>query len=149
MNEVRLIEGRKIVDDRGALSCVNGFDFKGVKRAYMVENHDSHFTRAWHSHKIEGKYVQVVSGAAIVVAVPLKVFDEMGPDANISPRRYILASDVPSVLWIPPGYANGFKNLTADTKIMFYSTCSFDEAKGDDYRWPCTYFGDCFEIKER
>ncbi len=149
MDEVRLIEGRKIIDDRGALSCVNGFDFKGVKRAYMVENHDSHFTRAWHGHKLEGKYVQVVSGSAIVAAVPLKAFDKHMTPVFDFPDRYILASDVPSVLWIPPGYANGFKNLIADTKIMFYSTCSFEEAKGDDYRWPCTYFSDCFEIEER
>ena len=54
---VELINGGIAVDDRGQLSFVNDFDFKDVKRFYMVENHEKGFIRAWHGHKKDVKYV--------------------------------------------------------------------------------------------
>jgi len=38
-------------------------------------------------------------------------------------------------LCVPPGYANGFKTLEDNTIIMFYSTSTLEESKGDDYRF--------------
>ena len=50
------IPGDKIFDNRGSLSFVNSFGFNGVKRFYLIQNHQKNFIRAWHAHKKEEKY---------------------------------------------------------------------------------------------
>ena len=126
---IQTIEGGMFADDRGKLRFVNGFDFKNVKRFYQVENHRQGFIRAWHGHIHEGKYVYVARGTALIGVVPLG-------EENATPKRYTLTSEKPQVLWIPPNHANGFKNLEDGTVIMFFSTSSLEESKGDDIRFP-------------
>src|SRR6185369_16592253 len=98
MDIPKIISGDISVDDRGSISFVNGFDFKGIKRFYMIQNHRQGFIRAWRGHKKEGKYLFVASGTALVGAVNMKT-EEI--------HKFILSAKKPSVLWIPPGYANG------------------------------------------
>jgi len=126
---IQLIEGGMFADDRGKLRFVNGFDFSNVKRFYQVENHRQGFIRAWHGHVKEGKYVYVASGTALVGAVPLD-------DDTVTPKKYVLTSEKPQVLWIPPNHANGFMNLEEGTVILFFSTSTLEESKGDDIRFP-------------
>lgn len=135
-----LIEGGLAVDDRGCVLFSNGFAFEGVKRFYAVENFSKDTIRAWHGHEKEGKYVFVSSGSAIVAAV--KMTDTKKPNKKEKIERYILSSRKPSVLWIPSGYANGFKSLEPGTKLFFFSTSTLEESKGDDYRFPADYWGD-------
>ena len=123
---VKVLEGGVAVDDRGQLSFVNDFDFKDVKRFYMVENHEQGFIRAWHGHKKEGKYVFVPNGAILIGCVNLET-EEID--------RFVLSSSKPQVLYIPPGYANGFMNLQNNTKVMFFSTSTLEDSIGDDIRF--------------
>lgn len=136
---MKIYDGDIAVDDRGKLTFVNDFDFKNVKRFYMVENHQTGFIRAWHGHQKEGKYVLVVSGAAIVVYFPLRGREIV---------RVVLSADKPRVLFIPPGNFNGFKTLTVDTKVMFFSTSTLEESKDDDIRLPAKDVK-AFEVEER
>jgi dTDP-4-dehydrorhamnose 3,5-epimerase-like enzyme len=146
MNEIKLFEGAVAVDDRGRLSFVNGFDFCGVKRFYAVENHRQGFIRAWHGHKNEAKYVYAARGSAIVGAV--KIDDFANPSASLVPSRYVLSADKPSILYIPAGHANGFMSLSDDLLLMFFSTSSLEESKGDDYRYDARFW-DIWQIVER
>jgi dTDP-4-dehydrorhamnose 3,5-epimerase len=130
--EVKLYKGGVTVDDRGALSFVNDFIFEGVKRFYMVENHRAGFIRAWHGHQREGKYACVVSGSALIGVVPLPTI----PNEILAPYKFTLSAKSPAVLWIPPMYANGFKSLEENTKIIFFSTSTLEESKNDDMRFP-------------
>ena len=123
---VKVLDGGVAVDDRGQLSFVNDFDFKDVKRFYMVENHEKGFIRAWHGHKKEGKYVFVPNGAILIGCVNLET-EEID--------RFVLSSSKPQVLYIPPGYANGFMNLQNNTKVMFFSTSTLEDSLGDDIRF--------------
>jgi len=145
-NELILFKGGRAVDDRGSVSFVNDFNFYNVKRFYMVQNHVQGFVRAWHAHKKEGKYVQVVNGSAIVGAV--KIDDWDNPSGNLKVNRFVLSDINPSVLFIPAGYANGFMSLTPDTKIIFYSTSSLDDSLSDDYRFDARYW-DIWKVEER
>lgn len=120
------LRGDVHVDDRGFLRFVNDFDFTGVKRFYQVENHRKGFIRAWHGHMKEGKYVYVAKGTILLGAVDMET-------EEIS--KFSLSSQNPSVLYIPPGYANGFKNLEEDTIIMFFSTSTIEESRNDDRRF--------------
>src|SRR4029450_1463742 len=110
-----VLQGGLAVDDRGEVGFVNGFDFAGVKRFYTVRNHRAGFVRAWHAHRREGKYVTVVSGAALVGAIRIDTWDN--PSASLPPVRHVLSAAQPKVLFIPPGYANGFMSLTDDARL--------------------------------
>ncbi len=135
-----IIDGGLAVDDRGQLSFANTFGFEGVKRFYMVENFSTDVIRAWHGHLKEGKYVMVVSGSAIVAAVPMS--DPQNPDKNAKIERFVLSSRKPLIFFIPAGHANGFRPLEEGTKIIYFSTSTLEESKGDDYRFPADYWGE-------
>lgn len=126
VDDIKHIQGGVAVDDRGMVSFVNDFDFAKVRRFYQVENHALHFIRAWHGHKHEGKYVYVANGTALVGAVNL---------ATEKIERFVLSAKKPSILWIPPNYANGFMNLEQDTIIQFFSTSTIEESLDDDIRF--------------
>jgi dTDP-4-dehydrorhamnose 3,5-epimerase len=142
----RLIEGAKAVDERGSVSFVNGFDFPGVRRFYVVANHRQGFVRAWHAHRREAKYVTVISGAAIVAAVAIDHWDNPSRSAEV--HRFVLSSDRPAVLYIPPGHANGFMSLTADARLVFFSTSTVEESREDDVRFDARYWN-AWTVEER
>ena len=146
MNEVKLIKGGLAVDDRGTVSFVNDFDFATVKRFYAVENHKCGFVRAWHGHKKEAKYVTVIKGSALVCAVKVDDWDNPSKETTVS--KFVLSEKSPSILFIPSGFANGFMSLTEDAKLVFYSTSSLEESKGDDYRFDARYW-DVWKVEER
>lgn len=139
MDGVRILEGGISVDDRGAVSFVNDFHFDGVKRFYKVENFSVGMIRAFHGHLKEGKYVFVSAGSVILAAV--KLDNVSAPDKNIKVQRFILSSRKPAVAYIPPGFANGFKALEEGTQVLFFSTSTLADSRGDDYRYPCDYWG--------
>lgn len=144
--EPRLIQGDLAVDDRGEVGFVNEFHFEGIKRFYTVANHRQGFVRAWHGHRREAKYVMAVSGAAVVGVV--RVDDWERPSKSAPVQRFVLSSTKPAVLFIPAGYANGFMSLTEDTKLIFFSTSTLEESKGDDIRFGARHW-DIWSIEER
>lgn len=144
--EPTIIKGGLSVDDRGTVSFVNDFNFEGVKRFYIVENHKMGFIRAWHGHKHESKYVMVVKGSALIGAV--KIDDWEKPSRDLAVHRYILSEKNPSVLFIPAGHANGFMSLSEDTKIIFFSDSELKQSLGDDFRFEARYW-DPWHIEER
>ncbi len=127
MKDLKILNGGISVDDRGSVRFVNEFDFKNVKRFYQVSNHTKGFIRAWHGHKKEGKYVYVTSGSALIGVVNMKT-DQI--------QKFTLSDKIPKILWIPPGYFNGFKSLEENTNIMFFSTSSLQDSMEDDVREP-------------
>lgn len=141
-----LLEGGLGIDDRGQVAFVNDFAFEGVKRFYVVANHRQGFLRAWHAHRREAKYVTVLHGAAVVAAVKIDDWAHPSKDAQI--HRYVLSAQKPSILFIPAGYANGFMSLTEDAKLVFFSTTTVEESRGDDVRYDARYW-DPWEIIER
>ena len=142
----QLIEGDLAGDDRGAVGFVNAFDFAGVKRFYTVTNHRTGFVRAWHAHQREAKYVTVLRGAAIVGVV--KIDDWQNPSRDSKVYRYVLSGHNPSVVYIPAGYANGFMSLTEDALLVFFSTATVEESRGDDFRYDARHW-DIWEVIER
>lgn len=138
MSEPKLIPGGRSFDDRGDVVYVNDFDFIDVKRFYVVGNYSTGLVRAWHAHRNERKYVTVISGAAIVAAVPID--DWKNPSKNAPVSRFVLASDKPEILHIPAGYANGFMTLTPNTRLLFFSTSTLNESLADDIRFDARYW---------
>ena len=117
-----------------------------MKRFYVVANHRQGFVRAWHAHRREAKYVTVVTGAAVVAAV--RIDDWENPSREAPVQRFVLTAEKPSVLFIPPGYANGFMSLTQDARLVFFSTSSVEESRGDDIRFDARHW-DVWTVEER
>lgn len=146
MEVPRLLQGDIAVDDRGEVGFVNEFRFEGVKRFYMVADHRQGFVRAWHAHRREAKYVMAVQGSAVVGAVQIDDWQQPSKSARV--WRYVLSARTPSVLYIPPGFANGFMSLTEDAKLIFFSTSTIDESREDDVRFDARYW-DIWSVEER
>jgi len=137
---LNIIKGNIAIDDRGSVKYVNDFDFKNVKRFYQIQNHRQGYIRAWHGHLKEGINVYVIKGTALIGAVyfSMSYSDELAQNvqSQTDPKKFVLSSDSPSILYIPPGYANGFKTLTDNCIIQFFSTSTLEESKNDDIRFP-------------
>lgn len=158
MSEVQLISGGLAVDDRGSLRFVNDFDpFEyGVRRFYQVENNEACTVRAWHGHKKEGKFVYVVKGSAIIAAAKIVTDKPEGPISEFqfneqakSLKTFTLSAAKPQILFIPPGFYNGFRTLEKGTILQFFSTSTLEESKGDDIRLPADYFGPVWDVVPR
>ena len=134
-----LINGDIAVDDRGSVTFVNDFTFEGVKRFYMVQNHSKGYVRAWHGHKKESKYVLVVRGTILLGLVNMKTGET---------NTVVLSDKKPKVCYIPAGHYNGFKTLTDDAQVMFFSTSTLQESMGDDFRKPADTW-DILKVEER
>lgn len=149
----KVLQGGISVDDRGSIYHVNDFDFADVKRFYQVRNHRVGYIRAWHGHISEAKYVFVPQGSVLVKVVS---FEEMKrwkienqkflnctvDNTDIDIFSYVLSSEKSTVLFIPPGHYNGFKTLTDDAIIQFFSTSTLEESKKDDHREAWDIFGE-------
>jgi len=133
-----IIPVKTALDDRGSLMFADNFNFDDIKRFYIVKNHQPNFIRAWHAHKNESKYCFVLSGTFLIGAVEIDNWEN--PSKNTEINKFTISADVPSILHIPPGYANGFKNLTPDAKVIIFSTSTIEEAKIDDFRYPYDYW---------
>ena len=144
--QLKFISGDIFIDDRGELKFCNDFEMTDVKRFYQVSNHKTNFIRAWHAHKEESKYVYVVTGALILGAVKIDNWDN--PSKTSTVERFVLSEKKPGVLFIPGGYAHGYKTLVTDTRIMFFSTASIAESAKDDYRYKANYWNP-WEVVER
>ena len=145
-NKPFIINGDLSVDDRGELMFVNQFNMELVKRFYVVSNHKQGFIRAWHTHKFESKYVFIVNGTALISTVQIDDWDK--PSSDLIVEKFVLTAKKPSILYIPSGYANGFKTLSTDTKIIFFSTSALKDSIDDDYRFDA-YKWNPWEIIER
>ena len=146
INKPFIINGDLSADDRGELMFVNQFNMELVKRFYVVSNHKQGFIRAWHAHKFESKYVFIVNGTALISTVQIDDWDN--PSSDLMVDKFVLTAKKPSILYIPNGYANGFKTLSTDTKIIFFSTSSLGDSIDDDYRFDA-YKWNPWEIVER
>lgn len=144
--EPTLIKGGISFDDRGSVTFANDFGFQGVKRFYMIANHKQGFVRAWHGHKEEGKFFLCVQGSLLVGAVAPDNWEN--PSKALKPFRTVLSASTPTILAIPPGYANGLMNLTDDAKLMVFSTSTLENALKDDIRFPARLW-DIWSVEER
>jgi dTDP-4-dehydrorhamnose 3,5-epimerase-like enzyme len=144
--KLKLIDADISIDERGELIFCNDFDMKKIKRFYHISNFSTPFVRAWHGHKIENKYIMVTKGSAFVAAV--QVDDWKKPSKSLNITTFLLNDKKPKLLFIPGGYAHGYKTLLPDTRLVIFSTATLKESLKDDYRYEA-YYWNPWKIKER
>ena len=132
-NEHQIIQGNIFSDDRGLLSFVNDFSLKPIVRFYEITPKDSSLIRAWQAHKKESKWFYCSQGAFMVKIIKLDSFEN--PSDNLTVFSFELNANNPQILFIPGGYANGFKALSDESKLIVYSNFELEASKLDDYRF--------------
>ena len=129
-----IINGGNHIDDRGTVSFINEFSLEKIKRFYIIENSQIDTVRAWQGHKNQPRYFHVVSGSFWVACV--RVDDWAEPSKSLIAEVFRLESDKQtSVLYIPPGYANGIKAIDENSKLISFCEDLLDENSDDNYRY--------------
>ena len=145
-NKIKKISGGVAVDDRGRLQFCNNFNMSDIKRFYVVSNHTEGFIRAWHAHKNESKYIFIAQGSALIAGVKIDNWDK--PTKDLKVEKFVISDFKPGILYIPEGYAHGYKTLTPNSKIIFFSTTTLKKSSKDDYRYDA-YYWNPWTVQER
>lgn len=127
------IRGGEYTDARGKLIFFNDFDMKEVRRFYVIEHPDTNIVRAWQAHKKEQKWFYVIEGSFKIIIVKPPEWLENSEESI--PEEFILESKKTTLLHVPGGYANGFRALEPNSKLMVFSDYAIADAGTDEYRF--------------
>ena len=133
MSEIKFIEGGISIDHRGQISHVNELDMKEVERFYIIHQKDTSIVRAWHAHQREKKWFYAVKGSFTGAFV--KVDNWENPSSDLKAEIYQLSAAHSRVLYVPEGYANGFKANEPDSILLVFSNKILSVALEDSWRY--------------
>lgn len=142
-NIPQIINGGSHTNHRGTISFVNDFKFDGVNRFYSIHHPDTSIVRAWQGHTQESKYYYPVNGSWIIAWVKME-FDK--PEEEWKVEYVKMYSKDSNLIFLPPGYANGFKALEEDSVIIGFSAPGVEEEK-EILRWDADRWLDWESIK--
>lgn len=128
------IEGTVFQDDRGKLISCSDFYMEAVKRMYLINPVSVDVIRAWQAHRFEEKWFCCLNGSFEVKLLHIDNFDQ--PSDFLNPLSYLLESSSPGILYVPGGYANGFKANSEQSCLMVFSSFNLAQSKADDFRYP-------------
>ncbi len=138
-------KGGQFSDHRGRLCFVNEFHFKDVKRFYAIHPSDDGTVRAWQGHRLESKHFYAIKGRFCLCWV--KIDDWARPSSELPCNNIILSENESKILTVPPGYANGFKALQAESALLVLSDRTLEESSEDTYRFNEFYWCDWSNIR--
>lgn len=130
---MELHQGGKHVDNRGSIEFYNNFHLDAYKRFYIIEASDLKVIRAWQAHRHEAKAFLVLSGSFELAWVKIDDFEQ--PSEDLHAESIILNANDQKLKELKCGYANGFRALQANSKILVFSDASLEASKDDDYRY--------------
>jgi len=104
-----------------------------IKRVYFTTHFDTETVRAWQGHIIESRWFICTAGSFTVKLV--EIDDWENPSDNLKVYEYELSASKQEILYIPNGFANGFKALETNAKLMIMSDYGFNEIENDQIRF--------------
>ena len=129
----QILKGDSFKDHRGMLAFCNDFSLEPIVRFYEITPKDTNIIRAWQAHKKESKWFYCTQGEFEVKLVKVDSFEK--PSEDLTVFTHELKADEPEILFIPGGYANGFKALKNNSKLMVFSNFDVTASKDDDFRF--------------
>lgn len=132
-DQPQIIQGNIHEDERGKLFYANEFDLSDVKRYYIIEHPDTKIIRAWQAHQKEQKWFQVISGSFLVAVVQPDNWEK--PSQKLEVRKFVLNANENQILHIPGNFANGFKALEKNSRMIVFSDFSLEESSKDNFRF--------------
>ncbi|RZK25677.1 MAG: sugar epimerase [Flavobacterium sp.] len=137
-DDLQIIIGGSLTDERGTITIFNDFDMQSVKRFYRIKHHDIVTVRGWRGHRIEQRWFHVNIGAFSIKLIAID--DWNSPDPRLPQKEIMLRAEESSVLHIPAGYASAIQATIANSEITVFADYGIDHAKFDDYLFPSDYF---------
>lgn len=135
-SEPTLIPSPAHTDERGILCPVELSE--PAVRFYLARNWMRGQIRAWHGHPREWRIVRCVTGVAKVCAMRI--------DEHSDVRQFVLTDQKSEVLYIPAGWANGWKSLSLDCELLYLAPTHY--ADRDDVRISSTIQAEVWEHAE-
>ena len=132
-----IILGNKHTDAKGDIGFVNEFDMKEVRRFYRIRNSNSQLKRGWRAHKIEQRWLSVLSGTFNVKVIKIDSWEN--PAKTLQSQSYHLTNNN-SVLHVPRGYATCIEAMEPNSEMILFADSLIEEAKKDNYLFPVDYF---------
>lgn len=139
LNGLVLIKPDVYMDDRGFFMesfRSDMFEKLGIPTEFVQENHSKsniNVLRGLHFQwkKPQGKLIRVISGKAVFVEVDIR------PNSPTLYQHILveLNSDNKYMLWVPPGFANGFLSLSNDTEIIYKCTEIYNPSGESGISW--------------
>lgn len=145
MSEIKLIQGAISVDSRGQISHVNDLDMGEIARFYIIHQSDMSIIRAWHAHQEEKKWFYVIKGS--FTAAFVKIDNWESPSLKLEPEIFQLTERNSQVLFVPEGYANGFKANEPDSELLVFSNKILSVAVNDSWRYDSKMWVDWSEYE--
>lgn len=126
LNGLVLLKPEIYKDDRGFfMESYRSDMFKslGLPTQFVQENHSKsalNVLRGLHFqwNKPQGKLIRVVSGKAVFVEVDIR----KNSPTLYEHAMFELNAEDKNLLWVPPGFANGFLSLAEGTEIIYKCT---------------------------
>jgi dTDP-4-dehydrorhamnose 3,5-epimerase-like enzyme len=122
LNEPALIASPSHTDERGIV-CPVELEEPAV-RFYLSRNWMVGQVRAWHGHPKEWRVVRCLTGSAKVCAMRMKKHADV--------REFVLTDQKSEVLYIPAGWANGWKGLSHNCELLYLAPTHYEDR--DDVR---------------
>lgn len=135
---LKLIEGGIHDDERGTIAFVNDFDLSEVVRFYRITHPKTSIVRAWQGHQKESKWFHCYQGSFLIKLMKIDKWET--PSKDLIPQVFELKNSQSQVLYIPPGYASGFKALEKNSSLMVFSDMTVENSMEDDFRFEKNYW---------
>lgn len=139
-NKPLLLDGEIYKDERGVISSLNSFNFKGVQRFYFIKHDDTSVIRGWHGHKIERKWFYCVQGTFEIALVEPDDWDN--PSEDLEPQIFEVTAERSQILIVPGGYANCIRATKNNSTLMVLSGFRFEDCHKDSWRYDNTLWVD-------
>jgi len=139
LNGIKVFEPKVYSDNRGwFLESYRSDEFEkfGIITNFVQDNHSKsskHVLRGMHFQwdKPQGKLIRVVRGSALFVEIDIRYNSgTVGQHIKIK-----LSDENKRVLWVPPGFANGFLSLEENTDVLYKCTALWNGRAEDSIRW--------------
>jgi len=139
LNGIKIFEPKVFADERGWFLesfCSHEFEQLGIESNFVQDNHSNsskgvlrglHFQ--W--YKPQGKLIRVVRGSAMFVEVDIRPNSPtLGNHLKVE-----ISEQNKKVLWVPPGFANGFLSLESNTDVLYKCTSVWNGNAEGSIRW--------------
>lgn len=133
MSGIKVIEGEIFIDERGQISSLNSFDFKGVERFYFIRHLDKNVVRGWHGHQFEKKWFYCVKGSFAIALIKPDNWEK--PSKELEPEVFLLNEEKSDIICVPEGYANCIKARENNSILLVFSGKKVPEAYNDSWRY--------------
>ena len=139
LNGLKLFEPAFFEDDRGFfMESYKAEDLLsyGINETFVQDNHSGSkkgVIRGMHFQweKPQGKLIRVTKGEALVVEVDIR---KNSPTLG-QHEKFLLSEFNRLMLWIPPGFANGFASQTDWVEVQYKCTAHWNKSGEGAIRW--------------